>query len=215
MPIYTVKEFAALTGKTPKDIHTYAGRGKVVKTDKKIDTSDDINALFLEKYGVDVVESVPEVVVKTEKPPKWATVKRETVKPEPPTKEQKEKQAQSKKMVAADLEIKNLNIRKKKSEIELEELRVKRLQGALMPKDQVLEITSTHFNSLTATYKAGLDEMLDTLITRKVIDRKEAIELKKVEVEIINKAIDDAIELTNADIEKLSKAQAQNRGYNV
>lgn len=54
MPIYTVKEFAELTGKKPKDIHTYATRGKVIKTsDARIDTTNEINNLFFELNKVD------------------------------------------------------------------------------------------------------------------------------------------------------------------
>jgi hypothetical protein len=50
MPKVTVKEFSAMTGVPPKNIHRDAGRSKVVKTaDGCIDTFNEVNAAYLAK----------------------------------------------------------------------------------------------------------------------------------------------------------------------
>ncbi len=52
MPIYSKKEFAALTGQTTKTLATYIGRNKVVANSQGfIDTSNETNAAFYEIYS--------------------------------------------------------------------------------------------------------------------------------------------------------------------
>lgn len=51
MPCITAKELASTCGIEPKNVHTYVGRGKLIKRkDGLFDTSNEINAAFIDKF---------------------------------------------------------------------------------------------------------------------------------------------------------------------
>lgn len=47
MAYYSIKEFAELCGLEAKNIHVYIGRGKIVKTGKFVDDTNEVNKAFL------------------------------------------------------------------------------------------------------------------------------------------------------------------------
>ena len=88
MPIISIKEAAEKCSKTPKDIHVYISRGKLIKRkDSTIDTENTTNKLFFSKYGTEKPESIEVIPVKEYiKPtynPNHAPKKRQYTKEEP------------------------------------------------------------------------------------------------------------------------------------
>ena len=112
-------------------------------------------------------------------------------------------------MMQIDFATKKLNAKKIQTQIEREELQRDKLKGNLLPKDQVLLVTETHFNNLTSKFSIALDEMLEYLIMKNVIDRKESIELKKEKHVVLNKAIEKAKEATEQDIIRIGNEQSK------
>jgi hypothetical protein len=77
MPCLTIKEAADKCGIGANNIHTYIGRGKIVKRrDGLIDDTHPLNISFFSKYDSSYIKEIPKII---EKPIKIEIQKQEII----------------------------------------------------------------------------------------------------------------------------------------
>jgi hypothetical protein len=174
MPIYTVREFAELTGVKPKDIHSYFSSGRLVKSpDKKVDTSDPKNALFFEQKAKKVSEPV-------DSKPKRRRVKSSA------KNEDKES--------LTDLEIKKqkLSLEKLEHEIQLKGIELEKKRGYLVPVDAVKDVFLFSLETFRSKYLQEAKSKAEISVQIMGGSHNDIIRMQKELSESINEAHSEA-----------------------
>lgn len=200
MPVYSIKEFASLVGKKPKDIHVYCGRGKLVKNDKvQIDTTNPINEAYLNINRVDIIEDVEPI---EEKPKVQGRKKKKQLEIDY-TKAEEKKSDKTEKKQPSDYqklthEKLQLEVRQKELAIEKAEIELKVHQKDLVPIDFVLTIVRTYNESMMKELEQRFGTLIQNMCSRETINARNSTGYKSRVPEILNDANDKAVSLISS-----------------
>lgn len=217
----TQKEFAALCGTTEAILRSNKARGKiVVSNDKKYDTENPLNKIFFNKYNDVNKKNLVKQRGGGPKPKRRKKITAEKLykdvvqqdgKPTPPSAAKRPRKTKQERQDEADaLEQANYTLRKLKAEtkikekqVEIEELKLQKLAGKLMPVDLVFTISRIHNQEIFATFKNDADNLAsiycDVLAGG---DRKRLADISSKLAEKIDEAVRRAGEVSMASIEQ-------------
>ena len=155
MPIISIKEAAEKCSKTPKDIHVYISRGKLVKRkDSTIDTENTTNKLFFAKYGVEKKEPEP-IEILIEEP------KKEIYKPKQ-QRNTKPKEEDNADVVYSAANLDALRSAKLEQEIIALKLKNQRLEGEVVETDLIQQTTFEIINAFRSNLLIAAKSVLRT-----------------------------------------------------
>lgn len=182
MAIYTIKEFAELTGKRPKDIHTYIGRNKIIKnSEKKIDTTEPINLSFLEEYRIN--GTVPHSVTM----PKSRKASDSKGSPNTTKPEQSERSKILDRKTALEVQIKQMDLQQR-------ELAIQKQRGELINLEQTVNIVKSYSDNLKKNMEQNIKTFIQDICARHGIESSKMGEYTMKVANIINKSNKSAIE---------------------
>lgn len=192
MPLLSIKEVSTITGIPAKNIHTLAGRDKLVKikvTEKgkevvKIDTTDPINEAFMFEH---------EKGTTTRKTDKKKSKTNQDQK-EPDLKELSELQKLT-------LEKKQLDAKRAKMDMELKEIEIREKRNEIIDLNKAITITSNYSSS----HNRNLDQLIQTHIqdicARHDIEASKTAQYKSKVSELINESTESSIKLLLKQLE--------------
>ena len=155
MPIISIKEAAEKCSKTPKDIHVYISRGKLVKRkDSTIDTENTTNKLFFAKYGVEKKEPEPIEILREEP-------KKEIYKPKQ-QRNTKPKEEDNADVVYSAANLDALRSAKLEQEIIALKLKNQRLEGEVVDTDLIQQTTFEIINAFRSNLLIAAKSVLRT-----------------------------------------------------
>jgi len=226
MSIVSRKEFAVLCGKPVTTINTYIKRGKIIVKDKNIDTENAFNKLYFNNSHAPKVEKKPKVVKlpKIEKiykevvepidysDPEYGATKKETAKQKKERKDQNEKDQISvdwilRKQIADTL--------KAERQAELEQIKVDKLAGKLMPLELVNIILKESIHTVFTTFQNDNENLASVYCDILAAgDRSLLSEINQKISELLGLSIKKADEVSNSRIQnEISKyAETRSRG---
>lgn len=181
-------------------------RGKVVLTeDGKVDDTHPINVMFYETRRKRVVgEASPdgaEQPAPNVKPRRKAPKQESAPKPNPRVEERMQ-----------------LENQKKQSEIEasavrmaLDQAKLDKLAGKLIPTDVVKKFLVQHFKSLADAFRNGAEVMITEFGKRKSMDRVEIAQLRGALIKVIQDSVDSGITETKRHVSAIVMEHSQNK----
>lgn len=206
MAQYKQAEFARKCGISDAYLTTMKNRGKVVLNEQKmIDDEHPVNQLFaarqeqLREKRALKKKLEPEVIITADQP--W---------PEP----EKRKEPKSRianeavsKAAAAKLELESekqtAEIERTKLQTNLMKMQQEKMSGKLIPTDMVKGLFHQHFKSFTVTFKQATDILLTEIAKKARLNRNEKAEINKELIKVINRSVEDAIDLSKRDLNNL------------
>jgi len=178
MPIYSVKEFAELTGCQPKNIHTYAQRGKIVKNkNKQIDTTNPVNNVFFEERRVNGKATI--------------TTKPESKSKEKPKNDEKPPSISSHQKVLEEKARLDLDL--KRRDLELKEIELSKKRGELVDLEQTGVLISQYVGLTNKKLCSNIETFIQDICARHNIETSKAGKYKENIREIINKINEESV----------------------
>ena len=186
MPTYSVKEIADLIEKPAKTVEVYVARKKLIKnSDKKIDTSNPINELFLAKYTVQ--QNTIQSDILTHPLPESE--------PEHEKKNGKDKSdiSNAAAIMTVDLANKKLNGEKLQKDIELKDIAIKKQNKELVDLEQTMSIVKAYSESIKKGIAQDVQLLIQDMCSRYDIPSAKAGKYGLKVIEIINQASKESI----------------------
>lgn len=186
MPTYSIKEIADLIEKPAKTVEVYCVRKKLIKNpEKKIDTSNPINELFLAKYIVQnntvqaeiPSQTIPESIPDSEKKN---------------GKEQPEKTTGSA-LIQVEYAIKKLQAQKLQKDIQLKDIEIKKKNNELVDLEQTMSIVKAYSESIKKGIAQDVQLLIQDMCSRYDIPSAKAGKYGLKVIEIINQASKESI----------------------
>lgn len=214
MSIVSRKEFATICGKSVAIINVNVKRGKIIVRDKKVDTENAFNKLFVKlcQEKKDKPKPKPKVVVpKVEKlykevvepidysSPEYGVTKKETAKQKKERKKQNEKDQETvdwilRKQIADTL--------KAERQAELEQIKVDKLAGKLMPLELVNIILKESIHTVFTTFQNDNENLASVYCDILAAgDRSLLSEVNQKISEFLSMSIKKADEVSNSRIQ--------------
>lgn len=209
MALLTKKEFAGLCDIATKNLATYILRKKVVaREDGLIDTADEKNKAFLQKYAKAKTEAAPQITI-----------------PEPSKEEEGTIQVNLGDGGQLVLDLKNipqykdserllkyLDTLKRQREVEKLELENAKKKGEVIPSELIQPLFMQHNQSLITEYKNATDEIVRTIKKKKDLNANEEAEIKGQLVQIVNTAMEKATTMTIKGLDNIINDFKDKRG---
>ena len=202
MALHTKKEFAALCGLPTKNLATYIGRSSgvhvVVGKNDLIDDTNPTNADFLKRRRSQRKTGVPsELPVETgEKPGK---VSKKGAK----SSESKEKTDDPDDMHGLEMRKKTLDIERMNQEKAIRDAQIQKLQGKLVPTDQVKALFSMHFRNVTVSFNQAINVIISEIGQKAKLNANQLAEVRHAATKAINNAVETSTENTKKDLQNL------------
>lgn len=199
MALYSKREFSENCGIETKVLAVYIKRGKVVvSAEDKIDTDIPQNSAFMSSQALKVRTPKGE---KTAAGEKKSPERGKKTKVDPKIEER------------FDLEStkKTTEIKKMEREIQLQEMKMRKLTGEVIPTAAVKALFAQHFKSVTMTIKNSSDLMLMDLGKKLRLNRNELAEIRNAITVMINKAISDGIDESKKIVPSIVAEYSQNK----
>lgn len=216
MPLFSKKDFAELCFTNTSDLSNYIRRGHVVYDEEKetIDSSDAKNAAFIVKRKqLQIQKTAKSVVIpgadadelnsrtakkKTEVTPKFDF---------PP-----EMLHSVKVSAETDTKIKAATLEKTENEIRLQQMKIEKQKGELIPTQLVKDLIAQHSKSITVSFRNGAENFLMDITKKAGLTIEQVAELRGKLVEIINIAVNDSIDTSISGLENIVEEYTQQRG---
>ncbi len=190
MPKFSKREFADLCGMQTKNLAVYIGRQKLeVGSDGLIDDSNSMNKLFMEKRRSKPqgVKANPEKAMAVAETEKSGLLKNAEAKAE-------------------------LDLLKRQNEIDLQRLEITKKRGELVPVQAVKSLIVLQSQSQRTAYLQASENFLIIISQKKQLSSTELTDLKMEFHKIVNKAIDDAVNTSQATLKGLVVDFQKKRG---
>jgi hypothetical protein len=207
MPVFTIKEVAEMCSMEPKNIHTYISRGKLIKRkDGLIDDTKQVNKEFLCKYKVwdkseiEKCASAKLIEIKPNRKEQKLSKEEKPFKQKPASeKEDGEIPEHFKAFVSAN-ELNKLKAEKLREEIEILKLKNKVQSGDLIPISAAENVTSVHFNSITAIFFNAIDNEISDICNELGVERERLTAIRGKLRQILNLNVIKAKEKSKKDL---------------
>lgn len=207
MALYNSYEFARKCDISDAYLTVMKKRGKVVLTeDGKIDDTDPLNRMFVDRQKELALKRSAKKKVSDELPDE------EEKRSEKPSKGQKKSKPDPNGGSLSQQTLEKINLDKRKREIEIEKMQresrilsvqEQKLAGKLIPTDIVKGLFAQHFKSVIMSFNQGIEQILVEFSTKYRLNRNEKAELKGQMIRIINKSVDEAIQLSKKEIQNV------------
>lgn len=207
MPILSRKEILELCEKNKGSVAMAVKRGNLIQDDsRKIDTSIEHNRIFLKKWLFDAFpENIANEKMKIISYNFSEEKKEPTPKKEKPLKSTRRRNKEPENKTESDsesLEVlkKRAELEFKKSQAELNQLKIKTLKGENIPTDLVVKVFSILGKSFLTSYKNGSKNFVQDVAhkTRMSIEDKSYMESELVKV--INQSHKDSLDLAKKEL---------------
>lgn len=184
MPIYTVTEIGQMIGKPNKSVHVYVSRKKLRKNeDGKIDTSDPLNDVFLQKYAIKYQADK----IKSESSPPESKPDQESDQENKPTRPVKSN-IKSDAIVSEELEKIQLTNRKTRLEVEIKEEELKKKRGEVIDLNETLTIVKSYSDSMKKEFAQTIQILIQDICARHEIEPGKAGDYKLKVNDLINES---------------------------
>jgi hypothetical protein len=202
MALLSKKEFAQQCNIETKALSVQISRGKVIVENDLIDTNNDKNRAFLEKYmGRDrEIDKLP---------PKEPTKTIKTSSNEP---EDGKDDSNIPSFTESERLLKHLDTQKRQKEIEKLEIDISKKRGEVIPSDLVKPIFLQHNQSIVTEFKNAADDFIRTISKKKALSVNETAEIRGKLVEIINQAMNKATTASVKAVDVIISDFSEKRG---
>lgn len=199
MALYTKNDIAEMTGKPIKTVAAWCAPTKktLIVTDGYIDTGILKNKVFINKK-VEEFKNKDKPIEK-KPPPEEKIDRRKKVYPE----KSKEDIEQQNELYNLDLEIKKANLQKVKKDLQIKEIDIRKKNGELIEAGSVISIIEAHSDSLKKNLEDQLKVFMREFNKRYSVERENASRNVNRVTEIINKANQKAVESLIVNFEKI------------
>jgi len=207
MPIYTRKEFIEICGCSQATLSMNIKRNKVVlEDDKRIDSSLPMNNDFMRKQ----IDKLKDSVITKEQP----NPKEKIQKKGPPSKlpEPVGRSAEETSKYNLERQARELDIEKKEQEVKLNELKIAKLQGDVIPTDLVSVVFAQHFKSVTTAFHQGTDNFLVVIGKEVGLSRDDIAKYRGELIKIVNQAVKDGVKESKESVKNIVEEYSQRRG---
>jgi len=199
MAFHTKSDFAALVGRESNWLSNYIKRKKVILSGDYIDDSHPMNVDFLKKQRIrlgtyEPKRGRPDLVDHEETSPNI----------QPPNEDGY--------VFGVDAELKQVELKKKKADLELVEEKLKKVKGETIPVDLVKSIFQQYGKSCSTAFHNEADNLLQELQKKFAIDRKDMAFYRTRIIEITNQAIEEAYVDSKKNLKLLVDEYSQRRG---
>lgn len=213
MALISKSEFARQAALTVSNLGNYIKRGKVFESEEfpgYIDSDLEANYVWLEQRRTKLAQKGK---LPPEKPGVDAEKPNENAKTAAPAQEKSaDKPAKKKQPLRAAKELLELDEKKKRAEIEriesttrLNELRIQKQEGELIPFSLIQPIMVQLMRSVTSAFKQGGENLIIEFTHRHSLTAAQQAELRKALKEIINLAVDEAVDDAKTTSERISE----------
>jgi hypothetical protein len=197
--------------KVPKPKVKPAPKPKPVK-EKKVKAVKAVKPAKVKAVKEVVEEENEEVVVAAEPKPKRKPALHLN-KMAPPSDEMYQMQfAKETQKYNVEIQKRELELKKTEQEVELNRLKIAKLSGEVIPTDLVKVVFGQHFKSVTTAFHQGADNFISTIAKRAGMDRKDMAVMRNELIEVVNKAVKDAINDSKDSIDHIVGEYQQKRG---
>lgn len=211
---HTRKEFALLCGITPAAVNVNVGRNRIiVGADKLISDSNLYNKEFLRKQQDN--QSIKVVTKETplsKSPPEKAPRQGKGSLAVAAGPSGDEDEIRLKRKFGIDVEIKELELTKKKQEIELRKIALQKAKGKVIPTDLVKDLFTQQFKSVTTSFHQAADNFIMEISKMAGLKREEIAELRGRLIILINEGITDAQVESKRSLKTIVNDYAEKRG---
>lgn len=194
MARHTRKEFAEMCGIRAGDIFNYVKRGNIVLDGELIDDRNDVNKRFIQKREMKVKDKVSEPKTQPES----------TTESDPEPKQNSYTQALRDKAL--------LDIEHKQELIESKRLENRKKLGLVVPTDGVRSIIVMHTESIKVSYVEASDGLIVLFAQKGGLNADDISLMRKKFKDLVNKAVDDALNATSVEIDKMVREFSDKRG---
>ena len=184
MSLHTRVQFYELCGVTRGYLNMYIKRGKVIVRRKLIDDAVPENAYFLQNCLSRKSDNG-----NIEKPEKLPSQMPDELVKDALRKQVNGNSGGSK--FNMDIEIKGLEIIKKKEDIEIAKIKRAKMAGEVIPTELVLLIFASHFKSVTTSFHQAAEVLITTIAKQNNLDRKQIARNSGESSEFVNGALSE------------------------
>ena len=102
-----------------------------------------------------------------------------------------------------EIEIKELEIIKKKEDIEIAKIKRAKMAGEVIPTELVLLIFASHFKSVTTSFHQAAEVLITTIAKQNNLDRKQIAHIRGELIEVINGAVSEGLKSSKKEMKNL------------
>lgn len=199
MAFHTKSDFARIVGKESNWLSNYIRRKKVILSGDFIDDTHPMNVEFLKKQQ----KRMGIYVEKVGKPQK---VDHSDISPNI------QKPNEEGYVFGIDEKLKQVELKKKKADLELVEEKLKKVKGETIPVDLVKSIFQQYGKSCSTAFHNEADNMLQELQKKFNISRSDMAFYRSRIIEITNEAIEESYNESKRSLKLLVDEYSQRRG---
>lgn len=196
MSLHTRIQFCELCGVTRGYLNMYITRKKVIVKRKLIDDAVPENAYFLQNCLSRSSENG-----EVEKPEKLISPMPDNLVKDAVRKQVNGSSSGSK--FDMEIEIKELEIIKKKEDIEIAKIKRAKMAGEVIPTELVLLIFASHFKSVTTSFHQAAEVLITTIAKQNNLDRKQIARIRGELIEVVNKAVSEGLKSSKKEMKHL------------
>lgn len=186
MPVYSRKEFADLCGVKHAYISVNVSRGKIiVSEDGRIDTVKLINKAFLEARQGKASSPTTEIPKEVDKPVKdKANV--------PTNPDEAAKTIHANNIYSLETERKELDVKKLRQETRLNQIKIEKQSGDVIPTDLVKDLVKQLFKTVTVSFHQGAENFISTIANQTEMSREQQATLRGELIGIVNQSVKES-----------------------
>ena len=196
MSLHTRTQFYKLCGVTRGYLNMYIKRKKVIVRRKLIDDAVPENAYFLQNCLSRKSENG-----EIEKPEKLVSPMPDELVKDAVRKQVNGNSGGSK--FDMEIEIKELEIIKKKEDIEIAKIKRAKMAGEVIPTELVLLIFASHFKSVTTSFHQAAEVLITTIAKQNNLDRKQIARIRGELIEVVNGAVSEGLKSSKKEMKHL------------
>lgn len=205
MAKYNQTEFASLCGIKKNELSVQISRGKVVVESGLIDEDHVVNNAFKirwqDKRGIKNAPVVPQPQHKRAPVDQEGKPAMDDIPDEP-----------GGNLRSLELQQKKLDVFKRAEEIKNLKVRNEKLTGVVIPTEMVRILFAQHSKSITTTFVQGCDNLLSVLQQTKEFSQVEVAELRRQLKQIVNEAVNKAVDNSKKQIGNIVTEYSDRRG---
>lgn len=208
MSYVTKSEFARLAGReNSRWLYPYVKKGHVVLNGDFVDVTHPVNVVFLNRWKQRPVKKMSKFKKFDETPSVPEKQPEPNIKPF--SKEAKEIDTS---VFDREDELRELELKKKKVDLELSEEKLRKVKGEVVPVDLVKSLFQQFGKSSTAAFSTAADNLMMKFQKRLNISRDDMANMREELIESTNEAIDEAADDSIKSLKTIVSEYSQKRG---
>lgn len=202
MAFLTKTEFARKFGRDSRWLHRYTKKGEVILNGDYIDDQHHLNKSFIAKWQSRPPKRKPDLnkSINEELP----------LLPSPNIPSSPTNQSDS--VYGIDAEIKDVELKKKKVDLELSEEKLRKVRGETVPVDLIKTIFQQYGKANTTAFYSAADNLIQEFQKKFNISRKDMAMLRARLIDITNESSEDAAQEAKNSLKVIVEEYSQKRG---